>query len=80
MKIRVLGFGIVKEIFRGSEILFDMEAGKTTEELKHALEIKYPALKELNSFMVAINNQYAQQAQLINSSDEIAIIPPVSGG
>ena len=44
------------------------------------LEEKYPRLKELASYMVAVNDEYASTNIAINENDEIAIIPPVSGG
>jgi molybdopterin converting factor small subunit len=34
----------------------------------------------LDSMLVAVNNEYGQHSQLLHESDEIAIIPPVSGG
>lgn len=80
MKVNVLAFGIVKEIFGNSAIEVDINTTATVEELKIHLEEKYPRLKQLASYMVAVNNEYAQQEQLIEIKDEIAIIPPVSGG
>jgi molybdopterin converting factor small subunit len=34
----------------------------------------------LASYMVAVNNEYADDTSLVTQRDEIAIIPPVSGG
>jgi molybdopterin converting factor subunit 1 len=79
MKVNVLAFGIAKEIFGKTAI--DVELSETTiAALKNTLEEKYPRLKQLATYMVAVNNEYAQPTQHINSNDEIAIIPPVSGG
>lgn len=80
MKVNILAFGIVKEIFGNSAIEVDINTVATVEQLKVQLEEKYPRLKQLASYMVAVNNEYAQQEQLIEIKDEIAIIPPVSGG
>jgi molybdopterin synthase sulfur carrier subunit len=79
MTIQVLAFGIVKEIF-GQSVVKISVAGNNVAALKIVLEEKYPRLKQLASYMVAVNNQYAQPDRLINHTDEIAIIPPVSGG
>jgi molybdopterin converting factor subunit 1 len=79
MKINILAFGIVKEIFGNSNIQVEV-TGQNVAALKNALEEKYPRLKQLASYMVAVNNQYAQPELVINPRDEIAIIPPVSGG
>jgi molybdopterin synthase sulfur carrier subunit len=52
----------------------------SVSNLKYALEKKYPKLKQLASYMIAVNNEYALPGDSIHPSDEIAIIPPVSGG
>jgi molybdopterin converting factor subunit 1 len=78
--MNVLAFGIVKDIFKSSAIDIDKEDASSVDELKVFLENKFPRLKELASYMVAINNEYASTNIAINDIDEIAIIPPVSGG
>lgn len=79
MQVKVLAFGIAKEIFDGSAISIDIESNDT-DGLKNALEVKYPKLKELSSYMIAVNDEYANDKTPITQQDEIAIIPPVSGG
>ncbi len=81
MKIKILAFGIAKEILGGS--LLEMEiAGDaiTAAGLKSLLEENYPRLKQLSSFMLAVNNGFAGGDETITQTDEIAVIPPVSGG
>ena len=79
MKVKVLAFGIAKDIFGGASKDVDID-GSTAGDLKSALEATYPRLKQLASYMVAVNNEYAQDSSLLTERDEIAIIPPVSGG
>ncbi len=76
----VLAFGIVKDIFQNSAINIDTKEASSVDELKLFLENKFPRLKELASYMVAVNNEYASTNIDISNKDEIAIIPPVSGG
>jgi molybdopterin converting factor small subunit len=78
--MKVLAFGIVKEIFDAPFIDVDIKEGENIEGLKNLLGKIYPALNELGSYMVALNNEYAGAEDLIYSGDELAIIPPVSGG
>ena len=78
--MKILAFGIVKEIFDESMIDIDLEHESTVEALRSVLEKKYPQLTELGSYMVAINNEYASGGDAIHANDEVAIIPPVSGG
>lgn len=80
MKIKILAFGIVKEIFSNSSVELDVADGINVEELKTLLELQYPRLKQLVSYLVAVNNEYAEALQIVDVRDEVAIIPPVSGG
>lgn len=80
MEITVLAFGIAKDIFGGSTTDVELLDGATTADLKAALELRYPRLKQLASYMVAVNNEYADDAGAITMQDEVALIPPVSGG
>lgn len=80
MKLEILAFGIAKDIFGGAAISIELEGEAVTANLKQALEVQYPKLKELRSYMIAVNDEYAQADTAISAQDEIAIIPPVSGG
>ncbi|WP_419699143.1 MoaD/ThiS family protein [Mucilaginibacter sp. NFX135] len=80
MKINVLAFGVAKEIFGNSQVNLELTNDATIYNLKYLLEQQYPRLKQLASYMVAVNNEYALPGDTIHERDEIAIIPPVSGG
>jgi len=79
MKIKVLAFGVAKDILKNPGINVVI-SGSSLFELKIELEQQYPKLKELACYMIAVNNEYATDETLIYEGDEIAIIPPVSGG
>lgn len=80
MKLNVLAFGIAKDIFGNSSVDVELPEYVTTGHLKLSLEARYPKLKQLASYMVAVNNEYASDENILAERDEIAIIPPVSGG
>ncbi len=80
MDMRVLAFGIAKDIFSSSSIEIDNDEINNVDQLKLFLEKKYPHLGGLGSYMVALNNEYASGSEPISEGDEVAIIPPVSGG
>ncbi len=80
MEIKVLAFGIAKDIFNGSVISAQLQNDATVSNLKYDLEQRYPRLKQLATYMIAVNNEYALDGDTIHERDEIAIIPPVSGG
>jgi molybdopterin synthase sulfur carrier subunit len=76
---RIKAFGITKDILGRRETVIELP-GNTVEELKKELYGKYPELLGLRSLYVAVNNDYADDAKQLNANDEIALIPPVSGG
>jgi molybdopterin synthase sulfur carrier subunit len=80
MKIKVLAFGIAKDIFGDTLVNLELSNDSTVYNLKYLLENQYPKLKQLASYMIAVNNEYALPGDTIHERDEIAIIPPVSGG
>ncbi|WP_297795915.1 MoaD/ThiS family protein [uncultured Eudoraea sp.] len=79
----ILLFGITRDIVGSSTLAMpssESKQFKTVRDLKSFLGSSYPELKKLSSLAVAVNNHYAADDVLINSADEIALIPPVSGG
>lgn len=80
--MNVLFFGIAKDIVGSSEITFEEELGRprTVAALKRQLVDSYAQFSKLNSLAVAVNGEYANDDVTLGNTDEIAIIPPVSGG
>ncbi len=79
----VLLFGVTRDIVgNGSLSIPFSKAGNldTVGELKAYLKQVYPPLGELSSLAVAVNKTYARDTDPIDRMDEIALIPPVSGG
>jgi molybdopterin synthase sulfur carrier subunit len=80
MKLTILAFGVAADIIGNPHIEIEVSEPLTAGLLKELLEQKYPGLKELASFLLAVNNEYAEEQLPIRATDEIAMIPPVSGG
>jgi molybdopterin converting factor subunit 1 len=76
--MRVLLFGIAKDIAGAPFIT--TEGITTVADLKSWLFQQYPAMQKLKSLMIAVNKVYANDNKILEPGDEIAIIPPVSGG
>ncbi|WP_291868401.1 molybdopterin converting factor subunit 1 [Maribacter sp.] len=79
--MNVLFFGIARDIVGTSELsISDIVKNPTVNDLKQYLISKYSNFSKLTSFAVAVNNEYAKDDVPLEQNDEIAIIPPVSGG
>lgn len=75
----ILLFGAAKDI-AGVPVIDKPEHITDVAALKAWLFEVYPSLQQLRSVMIAVNRTYAADTQVISSQDEIAVIPPVSGG
>lgn len=76
-KIRIKAFGKIAEIIRSGEM--DRQFHGNSEELILSLIENYPELKTLQ-FNVAINKSITLGCVPLNDDDEIALLPPFSGG
>jgi sulfur-carrier protein len=75
---KVLFFAHLRDAV-GEDFLRLDAAGKTVAELKAELSSKYE-LPKLETVMTAVNEEFAQDDEVIQEGDEVAFIPPVSGG
>src|SRR5579862_2397793 len=81
MRVRVLLFGVLKDIFERSEESLDLGAGATVADvLNHYRELAPELAKFFPSLALALNQRYASPAETLSAGDEIALLPPVSGG
>ena len=81
MKIKY--FAWIKDITKKDYELIEKNYPKNIKELKKFLNLMYPDLEKHISndiLRFAINQEYVSKNLKLNSKDEIAIFPPVSGG
>lgn len=80
MKIKLLCFGITKEMVGVFENQMEIEEGTTVGVFIENLKKEYPELNRLNSLRIAVNEDYAEMTQILSEKDEVVLVPPVSGG
>ncbi|AXE16315.1 molybdopterin synthase sulfur carrier subunit [Runella rosea] len=80
MNLKILSFGIAKEIIGQLELPVQLSDAATVADLKQFLITQFPDFQKLSSLRVAINTEYVDDSTLLHSNDEIVLIPPVSGG
>lgn len=76
-QIKIKTFGILAEKLQASE--FDFPASVDTEELLARLVREYPILQDLH-FSMAVNKQMIHGKMVLKGDEEIALLPPFSGG
>jgi molybdopterin synthase sulfur carrier subunit len=80
MKINILTFGIAKDIIGSRNMELELPEGSSVGYLKELLVASYPAFSDLKSLQVAVNEEFASNELILTAKDDIALIPPVSGG
>jgi len=81
MRVRLLSFGPLKTLFAEGGELFELHAGDSVEGLLESLlETGRLQPSVLECMAVAVNHEYADRSQILHEGDEVAILPPVSGG
>jgi len=80
MKVNLLAFGIARELMGTSQTMLELPDDATAAIVRQELEHRYDQLKKLTTYAIAVNSAYAQPDTRVKDGDEIAIIPPVSGG
>ena len=81
MRVRVLFFGVLKEIFGSENEVLELEEGASVGELTSLYEGRMGTQKELiQCLAVAVNREYAKAEEILHEGDEVALLPPVSGG
>ena len=74
-------FGVLKDLFGGVEEMVEMAEGSRVSELMAGFEQRAAGRSELfRSIAVAVNQEYVQVSHVLRDGDEVALLPPVSGG
>jgi molybdopterin synthase catalytic subunit len=81
MRVHVLFFGMLKEMAGKAADTIELPEGASVRDLLAHYERQVPRLKDtFSSLALAVNQQYAGAETRLQSGDEVALLPPVSGG
>jgi molybdopterin converting factor subunit 1 len=81
MRVTIRLFARLRDLAGAGEIVRDMDAPATVQTVWGTLVAEMPALQDYERAMsVAVNAEYSRMAAPVHDGDEIAFLPPVSGG
>ncbi len=81
MRVRVLFFGMLKDVAGKASDEVELAEGATVRALLAHYESRMPRLKDsLPALALAVNQEYAGVDTTLKTGDEVALLPPVSGG
>lgn len=80
MRIRVLMFGPIADAVGRDEVVLELAEGARAGDVAPALRERHPELVAGGAHALAVNATYAEADRPLVDGDEVALIPPVSGG
>ena len=81
MRVRVLYFGVLKDVMGLGRTEMDLSEDTSVAELLLLLRESGRAVSSVwDSIAVAVNQEYARAGHVLKDGDEVALLPPVSGG
>lgn len=80
MRLKVKYFSIARDAAGTSLEELELSQNATVAQLKEVLWRLHPKLSELEGLLLLVNGNQVQDSQALREGDEVAVIPPVSGG
>lgn len=81
MRVTVRLFARLRDLTGTGEVIRELPAQATAHTVWTALVAEWPALGEYEkTISVAVNAEYSRMAASVHDGDEVAFMPPVSGG
>jgi molybdopterin converting factor subunit 1 len=81
MLVKVLYFGTLKDLFVSEHDPVDLPEGATVDDLLSLLRSRTSKQSDIwRTLAVAVNREYAGRTTVLHEGDEVALLPPVSGG
>jgi len=81
MRVRVLFFGVLKDIVGRAEESLEIQANSTLATVFEHYSQRFETLRDNRpSILFARNHEFASPETAVTDNDEIAFLPPVSGG
>ena len=81
MRVRILFFGMLKDLIGKSDDVLELPDGASVRDVLSRYLSEVPKMREsMASLAIAVNQEYAAPETVLKADDEVALLPPVSGG
>ena len=69
-----------KDLVGENQVSLSFDDELSITDFRQRLIEHFPSLEKMSTYTIALNEEYAEETQLLSNNDIVAIIPPVSGG
>ena len=81
MMVNVLFLASLTDHLGARQVSLDLAENATVSDALDALQLRFPDIENvLENLTVAVNHCYTDAHRQLSAGDEVALIPPVSGG
>jgi molybdopterin synthase catalytic subunit len=81
MQVTVKLFGSIREAAGTKELAVEVPEGSTADDLRRLLARDHPSFEEMaDRLRISVNYEFVQGESALSEGDEVAFLPPVSGG
>lgn len=81
ISVSVKLFASVRDIAKVSEATLELPSGSIAEDVVSHFVSQFPTMQDLRQYIrIAVNESYVDASHPLHNGDDVALIPPVSGG
>ena len=82
IRVTVLYFAFIHEITRKKEEIMELSTNTSIKELISIILTRYPNIKNIKNIKISVNYRIvnSNSNSILQNNDEVALLPPISGG
>ena len=82
IRVTVLYFAFVHETTRKKEEIMELSTNTSVKELVSIILTRYPSIKNIKNIKISLNYRIvdSNSNSILKNNDEVALLPPISGG
>jgi molybdopterin synthase catalytic subunit len=82
IRVTILYFAYIQETTRRKEEIMELSTNTSIKELVSIILTRYPNIKNIKNIKISVNYRVvnSNSNSILKNNDEVALLPPISGG